>query len=316
MQTGMSILQSGSSAQLALPEPEGDDAIRPRKQPTYEPGREQAQAARDLLAQKRPMTFETRKKGLARTKKPFDSRLRSEWNKDDVIFSLEAKIEQYTMRHGTEKGMTRDRVQRADDGGVRQKELAILDRMKKDAEAGALLLPVEEAASSALRSGFREYVDYTVDEVERYNCTLNVKRAAEFDWAGCGDVHDVPSLRRCQTQNRVDGAPSHQAGLGQGHDNMFAMDFLRDFCKRQYPEEAPPEDYKLQRMALASQERRPPVHHRADNGMPLFEEEEYHSDDEDIRLPSPNLLLTAGSFGAHTEKGVVARDWAVEYSVV
>merc|ERR1712224_526581 len=108
------------------------------------------------------------------------------------------------------------------DGGVRQKELAILDKMRKDEQDDMLRLPVEQAADEALRTGFREYVDYAVDEVERF---AHVNRIGameiEFDWSGCGDIHDVPALRRSSGINRVDGPPSHVAGLGHGSDDMF-----------------------------------------------------------------------------------------------
>jgi len=248
-----------------------------------------------------------------------DTRLRKPWEKNEVIYSLEAKIEQYSRRHGGEKALTRERVQRADDGGFRQKELAILDQMRKDEQAGALQLPVEETAAAALRSGYREYVDYTVDEVDRYNNTQNVRQAAEFDWSGCGDVNDVPVLRQSRGQNRVDGAPSHLAGLGQGSDDMFAMDFLRDFCKRQLPEEGPPEDFRLGQMALAAKELMPPELHRADNGAPLFkEEDQYGLHEDEIVVPSLEevMMRTTCSWGATAQKNVVERQWAVEYSVV
>lgn len=321
MQTGMSIIQSGSVLALQAEQrsEDGDLQIVPNKQPDYEPGREQLRLQAEALERKKPLTMDERKRGLARTAKPMDERLRKPWEKKAVMHSLEAKIEQYAWRHGGEKAMTRERAQRADDGGFRQKELAILDQMRKDEQAGILQLPVEEAAAAALRSGFREYVDYTVDEVDRFNNTQNMKQTAEFDWSGCGDAQDVPVLRRSKGQNRVDGAPSHLAGLGQGHDDMFAMDFLRDFCKRQLPEEGPPNEFRLGQMALAARELMPPELHRADNGAPLFKDEDHDGLYEDeIRVPSPEevMMRTTCSWGATAQKNVVERQWAVEYSVV
>jgi hypothetical protein len=289
MQTGQSLL--GQSLQLA------------RRKVNYEPGRDQM-AEEQRIANIKPLSLEQKQRGLARAAKPLAARTASHWNKDEVLFSLDHKIEQYAWRHGGQRALTKDRRQRSDQGGVRQKELAILDKMKKDEEAGALKLPVEQACDDALRTGLREYVDYAVDEVERFNKISKTGQVtAAFDWSACGDFHDVPSLRRSCGINRVDGAPSHIVGLGQGSDDMFTMDFLRDFCARS--NEEPPEDFTLARMGATARSMWEPPLFRADNGAPILEKE------------LPSLEEHHVGFPGHGDNDTFRdREWAVEYSVV
>lgn len=303
MEPGQSSLASMSSM---------NSTVRSRSS-NYEPGRQKAEEDRILAEQQKPIPEEKKVRGLARAQKPLDQRIASHWDREEVLYSLDHKIEQYSRRHGGVKRLKADRRAQANDGNIRQKELAILDKMRKDEEAGALRLPVEEATEAALRTGFREYVDYAVDEVERFtHISKTGAVTAEFDWSSCGDFHDVPALRRDTGKNRVDGPPSHVPGLGHGSENMFTMDFLRDFCSRS--QQAIPDDLALQRMQIAAQEMRDPQLRRADNGAPLWttaslqEEEELSGlyDPEEGRLP--DLSAAKGPFRD--------REWDVQYSVV
>ena len=62
----------------------------------------------------------------------------SHWDREEVLYSLDHKIEQYSRRHGGDKKrLTADRRQQAGDGSIRQKELAILDKMSKDQQQAA-----------------------------------------------------------------------------------------------------------------------------------------------------------------------------------
>lgn len=284
--------------------------LRARK-PNYDPMKRRMQEQKEQ-ANYKPISKELRDKGVARMGKPLHTRIASHWDKDSILGALDTKIESYAFRHGhgnVEQGRKRlvaDRTGKGEGGAIRQKELAILDKMRKDEQAGALRLPVEFAADNALRTGLREYVDYAVDEVERFTQISKTGAVtAEFDWSACGDFHDVPALRRSSGMNRVDGPPSHMVGLGHGSDDMFTMDFLRDFVTRSNAA-SPSDDFCLQRMKLCATEMKAPRMFRADNGAPLFEDESpSRFSDDDFTLPDPN---PQGKFGY--------REWAVEYSVV
>lgn len=279
--------------------------ISTRKAKSYEPGRAKAEE-RAALAALKPMTHEAKERGLARSAKPLPTRLAGPWSKEEVLFSLDAKVDNYARRHGGQKALLRERKHvRAADGQERQQELAMLDKMRKDEEAGALMLPVEQAADTALRSGFREYIDYAVDEVERFSSVAKITAVeTDFDWTACGEWHDVPARRRSIVKNRIDGPASHLPGAGQGHEGMFAMDFLRDFCQRNPYDNPPPEDYTLQRMALYSREMQPSTLFRADNGLKMFEEEYDHTVHDNL----PNLDRPTRTFKD--------REWQTDYSVV
>jgi len=339
----------------------------PMRSANYDPGKaaQAEQAARSIV---KPTSEDTKTRGLARTEKPLAARIAGHWNKDEVLYSIDHKIEKYAMRHGgtydldcmrgvaaekirkapagvrqrvpdtqstalfsvgevveyfnpaqngwmlaviwqtypgDTKKMTKDRRAKDITGGVRQKELAILDKMRKDEEVGALKLPVEAATDKVLRTGIREYVDYAADEVERFAHVGKANLGVEFDWSGCGDCHDVPTLRRSAVMNRVDGAKSHLVGLGHGSDDMFSgMDFLRDFCKRAPPGDPEPEEVAFQRMKIAARDAVEPDLYRSDTGAPLYEEDDCTSLADSIRMPD------------FRPEGYRDREWAVDYSVV
>merc|ERR1712139_176834 len=273
--------------------------IQHRGKANYEPERERIKEE-IRKANIKPISEEVKARGLERTKRDLFSRVAGHWSKEEVLSSIDHKIDLYARRHGggnIEAGRKRllaDRKAKAADGGERAKELAILDKMRK----------VEEAADAALRTGYREYVDYAVDEVERFtHISKTGAVTAEFDWNSCGDFHDVPALRRSTGQNRVDGPESHLPCQGHGSDDMFAMDFLRDFCARNPHGQPLPEDYTLRRMAIASYDARDPTLFRADNGAVLYGEQP-RPPSTDIKLPD----IPQGNFRD--------REWHVDYTLV
>lgn len=297
-----------SNATMAS-EQEGSLHIKPQKAPTYDPQRKREEELKEAMMRRKPLDAEDRKKGRLRNQqvtKEFDKVLKKNWNVKQVLTSLDTQIESYANRHGSEKKLKAERGVKEDPALMRrQKELVLLDKMKKDEQDGALVLPVEGLAQDAMRSGFREYVDYTVDEVERFNTDVAEVKQKQFDWATCGDAHDVPALRRCHRINRVDGARGHVAGHGHGHDGMFKMDFLRDFCARDYHPKSEAE--ALQIMAMAKHNLMPGNLHRADNHAVLYSPEE---------PPEPDCIVTLRPKGHYREMKFGERPWNVEYSVV
>lgn len=239
----------------------------------------------------------------ARNAQPMHERMMKTWKNEEVLKDIDNKLNYYITRHGGRARLTGDRRAKAQ-SGPKSKELQILERMKKEEEAGALALPVEEAAQTALRSGLREYIDYAVDEVERYaHISKTGAVTADFDWSACGDHHDVPALRRSQGVNRVDAGLEkpltcvNQGGLGS--DDMFEMDFLRDFCAKGRPPISE-EQCELQ-MKLAVQKVQPPALIRADNKAPLFEK---------ARRSTPDLI------GSPVVSKFGDREWMAKYSIL
>lgn len=242
---------------------------------------------------------------LARNAAPIQERMRKRWKNEEVLKDIDNKLDYYILRHKGKHNLVGDSSRKArGPGGPKSKELQILERMRKEEEAGALALPAEEAAQKALRSGLREYVDYAVDEVKRYaDISKTGEVTADFDWSCVGDHHDVPAMRRSHGANRVDPGLDNlrtcsvQAGLGS--DDMFDMDFLRDFCARGKPQISSLECE--QQMRLAVQKVTPAPLIRADNKAPLFLKERKSKSD---LIGSPIV----GKFGD--------REWAAKYSMV
>merc|ERR1719491_674840 len=81
----------------------------------------------------------TKERGETRGQRPLKERLATPWEKDEVLHSLDHKIGQYSTRHGGQKRLMAERAA-VIQSGERAKELAILDKMKKDEEGGALAL--------------------------------------------------------------------------------------------------------------------------------------------------------------------------------
>jgi hypothetical protein len=298
--------QQNASAQT------GKKGVPKTKINTYDPRRHKAREEKQVLQDMRPISPEAQVKGLKRLEKPLHHRIGTSWRKDEVLYGLDHRIQQYVGRHG---GFARDARKlvaprggpKTADGNERQQELAILDKMRQDEEAGALKLPVERSIDEALRVGYRDFIDYAVDEVERFGkITKTGAVTAEFDWSSCGDFHDVPALRRSSGLNRVDGPPGHVASLGNGSDDMFEMDFLRDFTSRKRRPLSEEEGMMIMKMA-ARDAKEPPLR-RADNDMLLCPDDRDYWSPEDDMSRLPDMSAAKGPFRPG--------EWAVEYSMV
>merc|ERR1712216_1103980 len=142
----------------------------------------------------------------SRESQPLPHRLKKKWVKNEVLKSIDERVYSYGMRHGGLAVLVKDSHLTSAKGPV-SKQMGILEKMKREEEEGAKMLPVEDNLNKQLRTGFREYVDYALDEVERYNISNDAggQVTAEFDWTCAGDAKDIPSLRRSHANNRVDG---------------------------------------------------------------------------------------------------------------
>lgn len=265
---------------ITLFPPSRPSAANLPKRPEYRPTIGGAAAARmrdeamgPTIPDNSRLTGYTKARGRVRPKQSLEHRLVEKWDKDEVLYGMDTTIEKFAERHGGYKALVAESQPKAH-GGERNQELAILDKMRKDEEGGLLALPVEQATIKVLSTGVREYIDYAVDEVERFaNVDMSGAVTAEFDWAACGDFFDVPALRRSGANNRVDGPAGHISGFGRtdvvgAHEGMFGMDFLRDFCIKSNRE--PHEDEAREKMEKSAHQMLPKELHRADDGSVLF----------------------------------------------
>lgn len=156
-------------------------------------------------------------------------RLQKGWNKDNVMKGLDITIHDYSKRHGGRQVLAKEKGVAAQ--GPRSQELGILDKVVKETAEGAKMIPAEEVLSKTLRAGYREYIDYALDEVERFADSDVTGSAPQFDWKIVGDAFDVPALRRSRAENAVSGG-SQDVVCTHQHSNMFKMDFIRDCCRK------------------------------------------------------------------------------------
>mmetsp|Transcript_80670 Transcript_80670/g.147089 ORF Transcript_80670/g.147089 Transcript_80670/m.147089 type:complete len:361 (-) Transcript_80670:107-1189(-) len=162
-------------------------------------------------------------------KQSIGKRLQKGWNKDGIMRGLDITIHDYSKRHGGRTLLTKEKGVVAQ--GPRSQELGILDKVVKETAEGAKMIPAEEVLTKTLRAGYREYIDYALDEVERFAQTDHTGAAPQFDWKMCGDAFDVPALRRSRAENAVGGGPQDFVATTK-HSNMFKMDFIRDCCRK------------------------------------------------------------------------------------
>merc|ERR1719263_1520801 len=126
-------------------------SMNAKRSRSYDPSRYKREAQQQAMRDFKPISQQTMERGMQRLEKPLHNRIGMKWHKDEVISGLDHRIQRYAYRHGGPQRLTKDRrAQQTTDGSVRQRELAILDKMRKDEEAGALKLPVEEATDKAL----------------------------------------------------------------------------------------------------------------------------------------------------------------------
>merc|ERR1719235_2115730 len=108
---------------------------------TYDPRRHKVKEQEQVMQDARPINPEGKVKGLKRLEKPLHQRVGQNWQKEQVLYGLDHRIQRYIGRHGGFAGDARKLVaprggQKNADGGERQQELAILDKMRQDEEAG------------------------------------------------------------------------------------------------------------------------------------------------------------------------------------
>lgn len=61
----------------------------------------------------------------------------------------------------------------------------------------------ERATVRLLRDGMRDYIDYALDEVDRYGSISKTGAVSSFSWRSQANSGDVPSLRRSMGENGV-----------------------------------------------------------------------------------------------------------------
>lgn len=165
-----------------------------------------------------------------KSKPNLEKRLKKTWNRENVMRDLESSIHTYSRRHGGHSKLTSDK--KTSSLGPRSAELAVLDKVVKEQQEGAKMIPAEDAANKALRGGYREFIDYALDEVERVvQADTTGAVTNTFDWKLCGDAFDIPALRRSKYENGVSGGPQDVV-CTQTHSNRFQLDFIRDCCRR------------------------------------------------------------------------------------
>lgn len=77
----------------------------------------------------------------------------------------------------------------------------IINKLVDEGEQRHQLQDAEQATIEVLRSGMREFIDYSLAEVDRYGQRMNA--GAAFNWAEQGKANDAPALFRSQRENWV-----------------------------------------------------------------------------------------------------------------
>mmetsp|Transcript_2019 Transcript_2019/g.3772 ORF Transcript_2019/g.3772 Transcript_2019/m.3772 type:complete len:242 (+) Transcript_2019:36-761(+) len=151
------------------------------------------------------------------------TRLAKKWNGPQVVDSLKYKIKEYEQRYGVLDGNT---FEKSGD-----KELAILQKVVEDGEGIMQMQPSEKATLDLIQNGFRDYVDFALDELGRHARIISVVDSGTqgFEWRKQGNASDNPCLRRSMVLNTVaDGHRRFQTQMSTVEYNPDATDLKHD----------------------------------------------------------------------------------------
>lgn len=129
-------------------------------------------------------------------------RLHRRWNPRDTLSAFKLKVEDYTNRLGPL------------DGGAKTSdmELEILQRVVEEGEQALKLHESEVATVEVLKTGMREFIDYALDEVDRFTRVTKLGCDDTFHWRAQGHPDTIPPLRRSRAENNVSDDMPHEQG--------------------------------------------------------------------------------------------------------
>jgi len=124
-------------------------------------------------------------------------RLQQPWDVQARLNAIRGKVDEYARPHG---GIE---VLLASKNPTRRNDPAmdIINKLVDEGEQRHYLQDSERATIEVLRSGMREFIDYSLAEVGRHGQRINA--STTFDWATQGQATDAPALFRSQRENWV-----------------------------------------------------------------------------------------------------------------
>lgn len=129
-------------------------------------------------------------------------RLQRRWNPKESVSAFKLKLEDYTNRLGPLELHSKSN----------DKELEILQRVVEEGEQALKLQESEVATVAVLKTGMREYIDYALDEVDRYTRVTKLGASDSFNWRAQGHPDNVPPLRCSQVVHMVSDDMPHGPG--------------------------------------------------------------------------------------------------------
>eukprot|EP00913_Durusdinium_trenchii_P004435 g4114.t1 len=146
-------------------------------------------------------------------------RLSKKWNGTQVIESLKYKLKDRQMQESREALVVETLYESSplieeyesrygvfDENKNRHgdKELAILQKVVEDGEVAESMQPSEQATVNILQHGFRDYIDFALDELGRHARLVRTVTDDEgFSWSRQGDASYNPGLKCSTVENAV-----------------------------------------------------------------------------------------------------------------
>lgn len=130
-------------------------------------------------------------------------KLEHKWDPEHSLAGYEEKVWSYATRHRVErpKDLLDDRPKADENKG---EEILILDRVRNEGKQRENMTSSEKATVAIIESGNRSFLDFALDEVERFKRLDSLGAvSSKFDWKICGDSHDIPPLRRSMGEHSV-----------------------------------------------------------------------------------------------------------------
>jgi len=130
-------------------------------------------------------------------------RLQKPWDPEARIDALKS----YALSNcGTQASVAEKQRQASEDP---QAAVALIHEVMKEGEDAQGIQPAEMATVDHLKSGMRDFIDFALDEVDRFNRTTKTGAVAAgpkdngFNWRTQGTRLEVPSLRRSRAERSV-----------------------------------------------------------------------------------------------------------------
>eukprot|EP00929_Paragymnodinium_shiwhaense_P105607 TRINITY_DN70652_c0_g1_i1.p1 TRINITY_DN70652_c0_g1~~TRINITY_DN70652_c0_g1_i1.p1 ORF type:complete len:435 (+),score=93.82 TRINITY_DN70652_c0_g1_i1:111-1415(+) len=145
------------------------------------------------------------------------AKLKKGWKPKERVSAIKLRIEDYARTHGLTIKELKAPVSissvlagKMDPRKNVSKEVQILNKVVQDGEDAGRAQESELLTLNNIKSGMRDFLDYAIDEVDRYaqiGTKGNDGAKAEFNWRSAGHYGDIPSLRRSMAINNIgDGA--------------------------------------------------------------------------------------------------------------